>query len=245
MRFDFSASSNTNQKSRKITHASAGTSDNSHTLMPAHAHSHAHALSNHAHHSLAHHAHATCPSDKSQFGDKSLVSSSSHQVRQSDPQSVVTVPRPARAEPRAASDGSAHGRVSVSRPPPPPPPPPNSADRTPPSVGADLPTKHGGARVAEPPSAASAQQSPVLVGTASGGSGSSPSLPLCISSGCPVKNQKSASKKVDEGAHSKRLPLSSPSRGGLVDQGWQPQTPHSSVGLPRVQDRARAGHPPA
>ena len=29
-----------------------------------------------------------------------------------------------------------------------------------------------------------------------------------------------------------------------MDQGWQPRTPHSSVGLPRVQDRARAGHPP-
>ena len=32
-------------------------------------------------------------------------------------------------------------------------------------------------------------------------------------------------------------------RCGLVDQGWQPRNPRSSVGLPRVQDRTRAGHP--
>jgi len=199
LRFDFSASSNENQKSRKITYAGAGTSDNSHTLVPAHAHSHAHALSNHAHHSLAHHAHATCPSDESQFGDKSLVSSSSHQVRQSEPQSVVTVPRPASAEPRAASDGSAHGHLSASRPPPPPPPPPNSADRTPPSVGADLPTKRGGARVAEPRSTASAQQSPVLVGTASGGSGSSPLPPSLHLIRLPCKKTKKYIEKSRRG----------------------------------------------
>ena len=181
-RVDFDMYSNKNRKSQP---AGAGTGVEDSTLAPTPASSHAHALPNHAHSLSQHaHAscfsaesqlcdksrrfpvsHQPRPqepqpaeteprpasaelqasSDGSPPSNLSSWSRSSHQPRQSEPRPAVTAPQSA-----------VSASLPPSPPPPPPPPPqPNSAGRTPPSVGADLPTKRGGARVAEPRSALS------------------------------------------------------------------------------------------
>ena len=144
-----------------------------------------------------------------------------------EPQSVVTELLPAAAEPQPVTVGQQS----------------QTAKRALPESAAE---SQKAARLLEPHTSRS--QSPVLPSRQLGtdlNEKPPPSL-LHLTSGKSLY-KKAASKKVGGGAHRAVLrdgaPPSPPppSVGGLVDRDRPPQTPHSSVGLPRIKDRARAG----
>ena len=144
-----------------------------------------------------------------------------------EPQSVVTELLPAAAEPQPVTVGQQS----------------QTAKRALPESAAE---SRKAARLLE--SHASRSLSPVLPSRQLGtdlNEKPPPSL-LHLTSGKSLY-KKAASKKVGGGAHRAVLrdgaPPSPPppSVGGLVDRDRPPQTPHSSVGLPRIKDRARAG----